>query len=141
VRAVLISCGANGLSVRIEGKGDVSFDNMDKLLDNFKAFLKQPLKTSLLSCSYFHGDLDSEEAEELLHNQPPGTFLLRFSSFPGCFATSYVNSDGIVCKDLISKLPSGEFQLNAAGPAFSSLDSIIDDCKNRGLFNTPFNHQ
>lgn len=140
VRAVLISCTEEGFSVRIEGKGNVHFNNMDKLLDYFKGFLRQPLQSTLPSCSYFHGDLDSEEAEELLMNQPTGTFLIRFSSYPGCFATSYVNSAGAVCKDLIAKPPNGGYQLNATGSVFPTLDALVQDCIQRGTFKTPLTH-
>ncbi len=32
--------------------------------------------------SWFHGDITSEEAEELLSGQQPGTFLIRYSIYP-----------------------------------------------------------
>jgi len=42
---------------------------------------------------WFHGKLDPQQAHDLLVLQPPGTFLLRFSSTPTCFALS-VNYSG-----------------------------------------------
>lgn len=44
--------------------------------------------------SWFFGDVSAEEAEELLSGKPEGTFLLRFSSKSGCFASSYVLEGG-----------------------------------------------
>lgn len=61
-----------------------------------------------------------KKAEELLRGYPYGTFLIRFSSQPGiifinniywyihkyigCFASSYVDQNGIVIKSLIKKV-------------------------------------
>lgn len=45
----------------------------------------------ILTAPWFHGFLTSREAELLLEDQPPGTFLIRFSrSSGGSFALAFV---------------------------------------------------
>ncbi len=52
--------------------------------------LKIPLQTDLCRQAWFHGELSSSEAEEILSGHPSGTFLFRFSSQPNCLSISYV---------------------------------------------------
>jgi len=48
----------------------------------------------LLEKAYFFGDIDTGEAEVLLSKQPPGTFMLRYSSEKGKVALSFVENTG-----------------------------------------------
>jgi hypothetical protein len=41
--------------------------------------------------SWFHGDLSSQEAEEILQGNEDGTFLFRFSAKSGFLAVSYIS--------------------------------------------------
>ena len=42
---------------------------------------------------WFHGFISLTQANALLMDQPPGTFLLRFSSNPGCYALALKHQD------------------------------------------------
>ncbi len=48
--------------------------------------------------SWFHGDISSQEAEELLQGE--GSFLFRLSSKPRCLAISYI-LDGVPTHSVI----------------------------------------
>jgi hypothetical protein len=56
---------------------------------------------------WFFGDLTAQEAEKLLKGCAPGTFLIRFSNQPGCFAASYSDKSNNVLKGLITRHPNG----------------------------------
>jgi hypothetical protein len=56
-------------------------------------FCSIPFQSTLAREAWFHGDLTSQEAAEMLAGQPNGTFLFRFSSYPGHLAVSY-NENG-----------------------------------------------
>ncbi len=98
-----------------EGETSKYFRSLQEIVDHYHVFLQYPFTSELprerfgssfisflllllfsdhisLGCSnsWFHGDVSSQEAQELLSGQPEGTFLIRFSSQPGCFAASYV---------------------------------------------------
>jgi len=50
---------------------------------------------SLLAYEWYHGKLPKDKAVKLLSGKGVGTFLVRDSSRPGCFAASVVFADGI----------------------------------------------
>eukprot|EP00007_Cunea_sp_BSH-02190019_P003786 CAMPEP_0174239006 /NCGR_PEP_ID=MMETSP0417-20130205/13160_1 /TAXON_ID=242541 /ORGANISM="Mayorella sp, Strain BSH-02190019" /LENGTH=614 /DNA_ID=CAMNT_0015317901 /DNA_START=276 /DNA_END=2116 /DNA_ORIENTATION=- len=45
----------------------------------------------MLRQRWFHGDIAAQKAMDMLTGQLPGTFLVRFSSQPGCFTISSVD--------------------------------------------------
>jgi len=47
---------------------------------------------AIISPSWFHGFLDAEEARILLKGQPKGSYLLRFSGHPKCYALTVMMS-------------------------------------------------
>jgi hypothetical protein len=45
---------------------------------------------------FFFGDFDVEETKYFVSDEPVGTFLVRFSSLPGCYTLSVVLPEGIM---------------------------------------------
>lgn len=114
------------------------FSSLFELIETYMGMklLTKPYKSAVPSASYFHGDLSSEEANELLSNQPPGTFLLRFSSLPGCFAICFVDQSQTVQKDLITRTVGG-FQLSHSGPVYPSIQAIVEYFTEQGVLRQP----
>jgi hypothetical protein len=98
-----------GLKVKEVGDVERNFDTLYAVLDYYKPWLLIPFSGSLSkeryrflylsylsfplsrgTRSWFHGDLTKEEAEDLLKEQKPGTFLIRFGDGPNSFYCSYV---------------------------------------------------
>lgn len=105
----------------------------------------------LIVSSWFHGDLKSEgklkldltqhtsEVEELLTGQPTGTFLIRFSSQQGCFASSFVTPNGKIAKSLIKRVDGG-FMVDK-GKSFTvypTLSDLVADYMKSKVFQFPF---
>jgi len=58
------------------------------ILDSIREMLQQ---------RWFHGELDTVDAAERLNGQPPGSFLIRFSTTNvGCYTISSVATDGTI---------------------------------------------
>eukprot|EP01087_Luapelamoeba_hula_P011486 TRINITY_DN312_c0_g1_i1.p1 TRINITY_DN312_c0_g1~~TRINITY_DN312_c0_g1_i1.p1 ORF type:complete len:968 (+),score=160.10 TRINITY_DN312_c0_g1_i1:957-3860(+) len=64
------------------GKDCLAFSNLCQLVNakEYSGVFIKPFTIDFIQESFFHGVLERDEAEELLADQPPGTFLLRFSS-------------------------------------------------------------
>jgi serine/threonine protein phosphatase PrpC len=94
------------------------FGPLDKALENVKNLYKQ---------KWFHDFLSVEEVHRLLTDQPPGTFLVRFSrSHSNSFALEYVS--GKVLTVLIrNDMPNGVYikEENNVEKMFPNLDSLI----------------
>jgi len=94
------------------------FGPLDKALENVKNLYKQ---------KWFHDFLSVEEVHRLLTDQPPGTFLVRFSrSHSNSFALEYVS--GKVLTVLIrNDMPHGVYikEENNVEKMFPNLDSLI----------------
>jgi hypothetical protein len=86
--------------------------------------LSRPFISNIPKMSWFHGDLSGEEAQEVLEGQPAGTFLVRFSSQPGCFAVCYVGADLQVTKVIITQTANG-FMFSSDGPQWPHLENLI----------------
>jgi len=98
-----------------------------------------PFTSDLPEKSWFHGDLEAAEAQELLEGQPIGTFLVRFSSKPGCFATSFVGPQGKVQKALLNKDGNGyRIENSQNNKLYLSIQEFVKDYMSSGIFKTPF---
>ena len=65
-----------------------------------------------LAMKWFHGNIESKKAEDLLHDSPPGTFLVRMSGTTRfCFAVSKVTSKGSVNHTRFDYHPAIGFRL------------------------------
>jgi len=145
VRSVRLSGHpTGGFSALIEGgqTKERVFKTLAELVETYASMnvLSRPFSTSLTNQPWFYGDLSGEEAEQLLMGQPPGVFLIRFSTQPGCFAASFVTENSVVKKGLISKVssPNAGFQVNNTGMVFQSLDNLVDHYKLQNIFVTPY---
>eukprot|EP01094_Clydonella_sp_ATCC50884_P021516 TRINITY_DN475_c1_g1_i3.p2 TRINITY_DN475_c1_g1~~TRINITY_DN475_c1_g1_i3.p2 ORF type:complete len:140 (-),score=28.72 TRINITY_DN475_c1_g1_i3:265-684(-) len=77
--------------------------------------------TFTLSQPWFHGPLNTEEAQKLLSSYDPSSYLFRFSSRAGCFALSVKKEDDTMAHYLISRTPRG---LELEGVYYDSLEEI-----------------
>lgn len=68
------------------------FSSIFEVMDYYTKSLRSVFTSEILDHEWFHGDLTSDEAAELLANQPIGTFLLRFSNQRGCYSSSFVTN-------------------------------------------------
>jgi len=100
--------------------------------------LKYPFSSKLPHSPWFHGDLTREEAEQLLKGHIAGTFLIRFSKEPGCYAASFVGKNGESQNGLITKSLGG-YQVNRQGMSFVSLEDLIKHYIDLGIFSQPYN--
>lgn len=80
------------LKSMIMGKKDINIERFGKIVDMFglTPILLQDV-SSIVGSTWFHGDLDKNEAYELLKTQHPDTFLIRFSETYYEFIISYVD--------------------------------------------------
>jgi len=117
------------------------FKTLDELIEVYRkmSVLSRPFSSSLPKRSWFFGDLTGEEADQLLAGQPAGTFLIRFSHQPGCYAASFVGTGGQNLKGLVTKTGNG-FQVNQMGMIFGSLDELVAHYQSQKIFTTPFQH-
>lgn len=77
-----------------------------ELVAQNRSWLKHPAPNELSNCRYFHGFLTFPETTDLLHGQPTGTYLLRFShSQPGSLVVALINDAGDVQQSLIHSNP------------------------------------
>lgn len=136
IRALLINDqGAEGVQdeeVTIEKFGEIlQWFGPSIVGENFVLFDRI---RSLLSLTWFHGDIDQMTAEDRLRaRDTPGAFLVRFSgSQPGCFAISQYASAKQLEHRRITRTQDMQFQfqyVNRLGQpevvVFPTLDSLI----------------
>jgi len=90
----------------------VSMERFGKILEYFGPLQEGFLDNirGMLSQKWFHGELDTADAAARLNQQPPGSFLVRFSSTnPGCFTTSQVIADGSIRHQRVQNQPGKGF--------------------------------
>lgn len=89
------------------------------------------LSTVLVSCllipRWFHGHMSSVHSEEILPERARGTYLVRFSSSPACFALSVLSEHSKVRHYKITRKTNGCFLLS--GVEYHSLESLIENRK------------
>jgi len=141
IRSVrLISHPDGGFAALIEGgSGERTFKTLNELIETYQKInvLSYPFSSSLPQKEWFFGDLTSQEAEKLLKGCAPGTFLIRFSKEPGCFAASYTDKNNNVQRGLITRHPTG-YQVSGQGMIFKILDDLVHHYKDQGYFTLPF---
>jgi len=77
----------------------VTLEKFGRILEYFGPLHEGTMDTirEMLQQRWFYGELDTASAAARLNGQPPGSFLVRFSSTnPGCFTTSQVPADGSI---------------------------------------------
>jgi len=85
---------------------------------------------NLCTKRWFHGDISQEQAETQLTGTEPGTFLIRLSSNPGCFALSsmienHQQQKVIVHIRIAQKARKYSFVLDDNLYDFESLDELV----------------
>jgi serine/threonine protein kinase len=91
----------------------VTLDGFGRLLAWFGPYelaLFDRLKTILLQ-PWFHGHIESGDAESKLSTQPKGSYLVRLSSVPGCFTISKVGKNGQISHQRIDFNPAKGFSV------------------------------
>jgi hypothetical protein len=106
VLPIQINSTPGGFAIHESDSGDREFASLHELISYYTAYLLQPLDSTIPFETWFHGEISSKEATALLAKQREGTFLLRFSSRPGCYASSFVEQ-GAVRHALILAVPGG----------------------------------
>jgi SH2 domain len=88
-----------------------------------------PFSSTLSFEPWFEGDISGSETTEWLSGQPPGTFLVRFSSQVGSYAVSFVTLDGEISHSLIEHegVDGGQFRIWNDGQAllFPTLTEVV----------------
>mmetsp|Transcript_14999 Transcript_14999/g.20981 ORF Transcript_14999/g.20981 Transcript_14999/m.20981 type:complete len:915 (+) Transcript_14999:136-2880(+) len=149
VRSVRLTGHSDGgFAVLIEGgqtPKERVFKSLEELIETYRTMgvLSLPFSSTLPQKPWFFGDLTGEEAEQLLAGHPQGTFLIRFSNQPGCFAASFVglqNTQPAILKGLITKTNHG-FQVNNYGMVFPTLDDLVGHYQNQKIFTVPLQQE
>jgi len=121
-----------------EGTGQgrvVSMEKFGKILDYFgplesPTFLDVVRET--LQQKWFHGDLETADAAAILNQQPPGSFLIRFSSTnAGCFTISQVSADATVRHQRVQHVVGKGFQFQNI--MFPTLQELVNSTMNPAL--------
>eukprot|EP01122_Echinamoeba_exundans_P014658 TRINITY_DN6681_c0_g2_i1.p1 TRINITY_DN6681_c0_g2~~TRINITY_DN6681_c0_g2_i1.p1 ORF type:complete len:1283 (+),score=254.92 TRINITY_DN6681_c0_g2_i1:130-3978(+) len=109
-----------------------TFPSIKALIENYSSTMKFPFVSDFLFQPWFHGDLSTAEATELLSKCPVGTFMIRFSDTGRfTYALSYTaiddaRSDHPLVNEVkhidIFKVPSG-YTIGAEHAAASSSNS------------------
>eukprot|EP01114_Cavostelium_apophysatum_P018121 TRINITY_DN5537_c0_g1_i2.p1 TRINITY_DN5537_c0_g1~~TRINITY_DN5537_c0_g1_i2.p1 ORF type:complete len:1350 (-),score=354.65 TRINITY_DN5537_c0_g1_i2:24-4073(-) len=132
-----------GFSIQDQESGEESrFKDFPAILAFYKNVLVNPFRTSLPRQPWFQGDLTGDESVELLTNQNPGNFVVRFSAQqPGFYAASYVDNQGKIRHSLIEPILPEEgfgiigFKLAGDAMQFASLEVLIENYSN--VLTTP----
>jgi len=104
----------------------------------------------MVESEWFHGNMSKTEAEDRLRNQPPGTYLVRFSANnPNNYVISKVSADKSLKHMLVLHKPGEGFIFNKK--AFPTFEELLKDtdkslnlkgpCSNSifQVMKTPFN--
>eukprot|EP01114_Cavostelium_apophysatum_P013663 TRINITY_DN3359_c0_g1_i1.p1 TRINITY_DN3359_c0_g1~~TRINITY_DN3359_c0_g1_i1.p1 ORF type:complete len:922 (-),score=285.01 TRINITY_DN3359_c0_g1_i1:87-2852(-) len=142
VRHILIESNMpTGLSVS-EQEGANSgryFPSLQDIVTHYNFVLKYPFQSTLPQKVWFHGDISADESNELLSEQPAGTFLIRFSS-KGTFAASFVDPKGSTRHVLITSPKKDCFEVNtgdAESITFPSIKDLVNYYNGKGVFKIP----
>lgn len=103
-------------------KQDRKFRTILEIVQAYPSILKIPFISTLPMASYFQGDMSTEEAEECLVGEPPGSFMIRFSG-DGHYCASFVARTHPILRHL---------KIEKRGP---SLYVVQDTWLEKGNFN------
>eukprot|EP01117_Protostelium_nocturnum_P009040 TRINITY_DN3242_c0_g3_i1.p1 TRINITY_DN3242_c0_g3~~TRINITY_DN3242_c0_g3_i1.p1 ORF type:complete len:1469 (-),score=523.21 TRINITY_DN3242_c0_g3_i1:34-4440(-) len=123
----------NGYILKDEGGQVKIFKNLKDVPQAYPTFLKTPLLTPIPTSPWFVGEKSSDECARMFSsgNAEAGTYVIRFSSQPGCFAATYLDSEKRVKNALIENLvdestgKSSGFKIRGETPVYSSIDALI----------------
>jgi serine/threonine protein kinase len=91
---------------------------------------------AILCQSWFHGHVDQKTAEGLVERQGPGSFLVRFSSAPGCWTVTYAEKERVL-NVRINRNPNTLKYCLGDQDTFDSLPACIDYLVSIGKLQTP----
>ena len=129
--------GASFMSVSPDGATQTGpFATLPLLIEAFVAHTAgKPLQHALANEPWFHGDLTSSEAADLLASKAVKTFLVRFSgNSNGSFAMSWLDGVNMVSHVRFNKQLAG-FVVENHVRVFASIVELIDHYKD--LLKTP----
>eukprot|EP01117_Protostelium_nocturnum_P011598 TRINITY_DN4211_c0_g1_i1.p1 TRINITY_DN4211_c0_g1~~TRINITY_DN4211_c0_g1_i1.p1 ORF type:complete len:1097 (-),score=260.76 TRINITY_DN4211_c0_g1_i1:80-3370(-) len=101
------------------------FATLFEVVDFYNYLLKYTFRSDLSRLSWFHGDLTSQEADELLSNAENGSYLVRFSTTPGFLAVSYVREKNVK-HALLECLPNG-YRYDNKPHVYKTLTEMVND--------------
>jgi hypothetical protein len=104
VRHIRIANTTAGFLLADEGI-NTAYPTIEAVLEKLKSILLIPFRTDLMQHKFFHGDLSGGETEELMRNQPEGSFLIRFSSQIRCLTVSWISTGGILEHFRLERVP------------------------------------
>eukprot|EP01116_Phalansterium_solitarium_P004322 TRINITY_DN15306_c0_g1_i1.p1 TRINITY_DN15306_c0_g1~~TRINITY_DN15306_c0_g1_i1.p1 ORF type:complete len:516 (+),score=160.26 TRINITY_DN15306_c0_g1_i1:67-1614(+) len=137
VHVIITSCQPDGFRIQERGQQPRTFKNLADVVDFYSMYLLYPLDSRVPFEPWFEGDTSSAESIEMLTDQKPGTFLVRFSSVPGAYAVSYVGPDGSISHSKIEH-DNADFQyeirMDNVLMRFQSLADVVTFYKDTLLF-------
>jgi len=120
---VLISTTPEG-HVLTDSQQIIRFASIGEVIEHYRDALIKPYSSIIPTLSCFMGDLSSGDAINLLNGEKPGTYILRFSSQFGFFATSFMDFDNQVKHTLIEQVAGG-YTLPGDINFFVSISQVI----------------
>jgi len=115
------------------------FKSVQEILQHYSFALRIPYTSTLPQKVWFHGDINTEEANELLMNEKTGTFLIRFSS-KGTFAASFIDTKGLIRHVLINTKGKDCYEVNTGDgeiTTFSTIKDMVSYYHEKGIFRYP----
>lgn len=119
------------------------FQSLHEIVAHYQYVLRTPFISQLPSRPWFHGDLSTDEAIELLSQEKTGTYLIRFSS-KGCFAASFVEElvpgRPQVKHVLVQNQGKTRYEINTGTGevlVFATLTELVRYYCDKGIFKEP----
>jgi len=141
ITAMLVRSHPNGFILDQEHHAsEMSFETIPEVIESWGGErLKKPFTSEIPKMPGFYGQFNGEEAQKFLTGAAVGTYIIRFSSQPGCYAISYIDTARNNTKSMIqSKKQSGliKYWIDGTQEKFDSLPSLIKG--NVKSFSTPY---
>jgi len=117
---------------------DKYYNTLQDIIRAYHYALTVPVWNTLPYEPYFQGELTSTEGAEVLFSEPPGTYMVRFSSsYPGALACSYIDDGGSLKQLLFQKNQKNKWEIspNTSGLSFASVTELI--AANSDILKTP----
>jgi hypothetical protein len=99
VGSLKVETHPGGFGMREGGDGGETlklFPSIAHVVQHYSQFFITPCRDKMARKPFFFGDFDVEETKYFVSDEPVGTFLVRFSSLPGCYTLSVVLPEGIM---------------------------------------------
>lgn len=117
---------------------ETKFTDIVQLIQSFSP-LKTPLSCSFPKFGSFQGIMTSEESEELLSAQLPGTFMVRMTA-TGNYVISVLKKDSKIEHFFIQKKSSEEFVISLEHDIekkFKSIEQVLDYYNQQQVLRNP----